>query len=143
MAKLENNRRECQMQTLADYLVANKISQKDFAAALGVDKSIVSKLCSGKIRPGLDIGFRIKRLTGGKVPFEVWIEDHDLPTDPAFWVRFFDQVGEPPQISWLFGCEIEVAEKWIAGKDIPTGLDALRAFAFRPEAFAAQTELAA
>ena len=132
------------MQTLADYLVENKISQKAFAERLRVDKSIVSKLCAGKIRPGLDIGFRIKRLTGGAVPFEVWIEEHDLPTDPSFWSRFFDfNFGEPALVSHFFGVDEIRARAWIDGLDVPAGLHALRAFALRPEAFQPMQDCAA
>jgi plasmid maintenance system antidote protein VapI len=141
---LQDNRRNAPMQTLADYLVENKIQQKDFAAELSVDRSIVSKLCTGKIRPGLELAFRIKRLTGGRVPFEVWIEEHDLPTDPEFWSRFFREwLFIPSQIAAYWGVPEALAAQWMAGTEFPRGRDALRAFALAPDNFRPARERAA
>ncbi len=132
------------MQSLSDYLDEQKISQKDFAALVGVDKSIISKICACKIRPGLDIAFRIKRVTGGAVPFEVWVDPADMPQDPAFWVPFLSQhVGYTLDIQRFFGVDGGVALDFACGRQIPSGLLAMKAFAFAPWAFAPSAEAAA
>lgn len=124
------------MQTLADYLVENEIQKKAFAAELGVDPSIVSKICAGKIRPSLDIAFRIKRLTGGKVPFEVWISPDELPQDPAFWREFFARhFIRADFIAEEFCVDRAIAIDWLKGSDMPRGLHALQACAIVPNAF--------
>jgi transcriptional regulator with XRE-family HTH domain len=132
------------MQSLGDYLDANKLSQKAFAAQLGTHYSIVSKLCAGKIRPGLDMAYRIKRLTGGAVPFEAWIGDHDLPEDPAFWVDFLSRhVGGILEISRFFEIDGGKALLYASGQEIPSGLHALQAFSLSPWAFQPSAEVAA
>ena len=131
------------MQSLADYLGERKIPQKDFAALVGVDKSIISKICAFKIRPSLDIAFRIKRLTGGEVPFEVWVDPVDLPTDPAFWVEFLAvHVGDILGIQRFFRVDGGKALDFAAGRSVPTGLLALKAFAYAPSAFMPRAEAA-
>lgn len=132
------------MQSLAEYLVEKKLPQKAFAADLGVDPSIVSKLCALKIRPGLDMAYRIKRLTGGAVPCEVWVEEPDLPIDPQFWISFLSgHVGGILEIQRFFEIDGGRALLYASGQEIPRGLDALRAFNFAPWAFAPVAECAA
>jgi transcriptional regulator with XRE-family HTH domain len=63
---------KCGMSTLHDYLSSRSISQKAFADAAGVDKSIISRLVRGEIRPSLDLAFAIERLTGREVLAESW-----------------------------------------------------------------------
>jgi transcriptional regulator with XRE-family HTH domain len=132
------------MQSLSDYLDERKIAQKDFAAQIGVDKSIVSKICAGKIRPSLDIAFRIKRVTGGAVPFEAFVEPVELPTDPAFWVDFVTHyVGDIEDISRFLKVDTATAIDFSVGRRIPSGLVAMKCFAFYPYAFGPRAELPA
>jgi transcriptional regulator with XRE-family HTH domain len=62
------------MTDLGAYLSSRNISQRAFAARLGVHQSIVSRLCRREIRPGLDLAFHIQRETHGAVPAESWVE---------------------------------------------------------------------
>ena len=78
------------------------------------------------------------------MPFEIWIEDHDLPADPVFWSRFFRDPDRPlVEICRAFGVEAKVALDWVTGAAVPDRLHALRAFALWPEAFQPSQELAA
>ena len=63
------------MCTLRDYLSRHCISQKAFAEAVGVDKSIISRLVRGEIRPGLDLAFVIERQTAREVTAQSWAKD--------------------------------------------------------------------
>lgn len=131
------------MQSLADYLEERKIPQKDFAALVGVDKSIISKICACKIRPSLDIAFRIKRVTGGAVPFEVWVDPCDMPQDPVFWVPFLARhVGDTLDIQRFFAIDGGKALDYACGRSVPSGLHAMKAFAAAPWAFAPTAEVA-
>lgn len=124
------------MQSLADYLEEKSIPQKDFAALLGVDRSIVSRWCAKKVLPGLDMAYRIKRLTGGAVPFEAWVSDPELPTDRRFWVAFFAAIGlGVMDIKKLLGVDTETAWRLFSGDEIPEGLRALQLFELAPAAF--------
>jgi transcriptional regulator with XRE-family HTH domain len=77
------------MSQLRTYLSENKISQRDFAQAIGVDQSVVSRLARQSIRPGLDLAFAIERTTKGAVPASSWIDAMPAPeagaakADPA------------------------------------------------------------
>jgi transcriptional regulator with XRE-family HTH domain len=60
------------MQTLPDYLSKHGLTQRAFAVRVGVDQSIVSRLCAGRMTPSLDLALRIERETGGAVAPGVW-----------------------------------------------------------------------
>lgn len=62
------------MSTLSQHLKDNNISQRAFAAQLGVHTSIVSRLVSRTMRPSLDLAVRIERQTGGVISAVSWIE---------------------------------------------------------------------
>jgi len=61
------------MMLLARYLKDTGTSQKTFAALAGVDQSVVSRLARQQIQPGLDLAFRIEKLTDGAVPAASWV----------------------------------------------------------------------
>ena len=52
---------------LCDYLKSKNISQKDFAAEVGVTGTILSQYLTGKFRPNLRIAVKIEELTNGIV----------------------------------------------------------------------------
>lgn len=61
------------MENLASYLDTRGISQREFARLLDVDPSIVSRLVHGQMRPGLELAFRIERLTKGRIKAASWV----------------------------------------------------------------------
>lgn len=65
------------MKELSEHLRGARISQKAFAAMIGVDPSIVSKLLNGSARPGLELAVRIEDATGGAVPARSWVSKAD------------------------------------------------------------------
>ncbi len=48
------------------------LTQAEFGAVIGTTAASVSRLCSGNMRPSLDLAHRIERATGGEVPTETW-----------------------------------------------------------------------
>ena len=60
------------MMTLDAYLKAHKISQADFAAAIGVKQPTVHRWTRGE-KPSLDVAAKIQNETGGEVPVHVWV----------------------------------------------------------------------
>lgn len=59
------------MTPLAQYLEAKKLTQGDFAAALNVDRSTVSRWLGGN-PPKRTMMVKIEEATGGDVPVHVW-----------------------------------------------------------------------
>ena len=60
------------MNCLSQYLADNKIRQEDFAAAIGVAQSVVSRLCNGKSQPSPELASKIQKVTSGQVPYFAW-----------------------------------------------------------------------
>src|SRR4051812_17806714 len=54
---------------LSDYLSAKSIGDADFAAAIGVDRSIVNRIRRGKHTPSLRTMHRIVQATAGAVEY--------------------------------------------------------------------------
>ena len=67
------------MSHLSEYLKQNGISQRSFAATVGVDQSVISRLCAdkGDAKPSLALAVRIELETKGKVPATVWVFPQD------------------------------------------------------------------
>jgi transcriptional regulator with XRE-family HTH domain len=63
------------MTKLSQYLEQGKLTQGAFALRLGVTQATVSRLVSGKAKPGLELAVAIERTTGGKVPVGAWAMD--------------------------------------------------------------------
>jgi len=61
------------------YLKARNIPDSEFAPLIGRDRSMVSKLRHGRLRPTLDLADAIERATSGVVPIRSWL----LPTPSA------------------------------------------------------------
>lgn len=63
------------MSTALDtYLKDKGIGDAEFAPLIGRDRSMVSKLRRGIVRPTLDLADAIERETGGAVPIRSWLE---------------------------------------------------------------------
>lgn len=63
------------MSTALDaYLTRNSIKDADFAPLISRDRSMVSKLRRGVVRPTLDLAADIERVTAGAVPIKAWLE---------------------------------------------------------------------
>lgn len=60
---------------LAPYLDKAGIGDADFGARIGRDRSMVSKLRRGMLRPTLDLAATIERETAGAVPIKAWVAD--------------------------------------------------------------------
>jgi transcriptional regulator with XRE-family HTH domain len=57
---------------LAAYLKKAGIRDADFADQIGRDRTMVSKLRRGTVRPTLDLAAVIERETSGGVPMQAW-----------------------------------------------------------------------
>lgn len=55
------------MATLTEHLAASGLTQRQFAAELGISTSYLSEMVSGLKRPSLSLALRIERETGGAV----------------------------------------------------------------------------
>lgn len=55
------------MATLTEHLSASGLTQRQFAASLGISASYLSEIICGLKRPGLSLAVRIERETGGAV----------------------------------------------------------------------------
>jgi len=53
---------------------AKGLRDADLAATLGLDRSMVSKIRRGVIRPTLETAAAIERETRGKVRMQAWVE---------------------------------------------------------------------
>lgn len=53
--------------TLKEWLDANAKRQTDVAIELGCAQSQISRILTGKSRPGSELAFAIEEMTGGKV----------------------------------------------------------------------------
>lgn len=67
------------MLTLSEFLLQSRIKQRDFAAMIGVDQSVVSRLVRGVVRPSLKLAFQIEGATGGSVPARSWVLFENAP----------------------------------------------------------------
>jgi transcriptional regulator with XRE-family HTH domain len=64
------------MSTALDaYLERNGIKDAEFAPRIGRDRSMVSKLRRGIVRPTLDLAATIEAETHGEVPMRSWLAD--------------------------------------------------------------------
>jgi DNA-binding XRE family transcriptional regulator len=62
------------MTKLAAHLSAVGMSQRAFAAAIGVDPSIISRLSRKEMTPSLTLAVAIERATQGAVPADCWVD---------------------------------------------------------------------
>jgi hypothetical protein len=79
------------MSTALDaFLKRENIDDPTFAASINRDRSIVSKIRRGVLRPTLDVAAAIEAATRGEVPMQAWTDlgaaDHDAT----------DTVASPP-----------------------------------------------
>lgn len=59
--------------TLATYMEREGIDDAAFATLIGKDRTTVSRLRRGLIRPSLELAADIEKVTGGCVPMGVWL----------------------------------------------------------------------
>lgn len=62
------------MSNLSAYLTISRLTQRAFAARIGVDPSIVSRLCANHMTPSLHLAIQIERETNGAVPASSWVD---------------------------------------------------------------------
>lgn len=60
---------------LASYMDREKIGDAEFAALIDKDRTLVNRLRRGKVRPTLDMAFKIESATKGAVPVNAWGDD--------------------------------------------------------------------
>jgi len=58
---------------LASYMQKAGVGDADFGSRIGRDRSMVSKLRRGILRPTLDLAAAIETETKGEVPMSVWV----------------------------------------------------------------------
>ncbi|APR52012.1 helix-turn-helix domain-containing protein [Sphingomonas koreensis] len=63
--------------TLDAFLDRHGIKDADFAPRIGRDRSMVSKLRRGVVRPTIDLAATIERETGGEVTMQSWVGSGD------------------------------------------------------------------
>lgn len=61
-----------QGQRLQIFLKVSETSQRSFADVVGSKQSIISRIVSGRIRPGIDLACRIEVATDGKFKPSDW-----------------------------------------------------------------------
>jgi transcriptional regulator with XRE-family HTH domain len=61
---------------LSAYMKRERVKDAEFAAAIGKDRSLVTKLRNGSVRPTIDVAAAIERETGGAVPMQAWAAPH-------------------------------------------------------------------
>ena len=62
------------MYSLTQHLTSHGLTQRAFAARIGVDPSIVSRLCANLMTPSLHLAIQIERETNGAVPASSWVD---------------------------------------------------------------------
>lgn len=65
------------------YLKAANIGDADFAIRIGRDRTLVSKLRRGLLKPTLEIAGKIEAESGGAVPMQAWIELAPVADTPS------------------------------------------------------------
>lgn len=65
------------MSKLSQYLIKNKITQVEFAAAVGTTQAHISRLAKGSMQPGLNLAVKIQNETGGFVRADSWSENSE------------------------------------------------------------------
>lgn len=61
------------MSKLKEYLTQRGMSQRAFAACIGVDPSIVSRLTREEMTPSLQLAAEIEAATNGDIPATSWV----------------------------------------------------------------------
>lgn len=56
------------------YLALHKIPATDAERALGITRSYISMLTTGRATPGLRLAYQIEQWTEGEVPMTAWLE---------------------------------------------------------------------
>lgn len=59
---------------LDTFLTASKISDAEFGALIGKDRTTVNRIRNGKVRPTLEAAALIETHTGGAVRMQVWTD---------------------------------------------------------------------
>lgn len=65
------------MNKLEKYLIHNCIKQRGFAKKLETTPGNLNLLVKGKSTPGINLAYRIEKLTGGLVTIYDWIADEE------------------------------------------------------------------
>lgn len=65
------------------YLKAENVGDADFATRIGRDRTMVSKLRRGVLKPTLELAGKIENETGGVVSMQSWVEDAPAPAAAA------------------------------------------------------------
>lgn len=68
---------------LDSYMTEQAIDDADFGKLIGRDRSMVSKIRRGVIRPTLTVAARIEQHTAGKVTMQSWVDGFDDAGDAA------------------------------------------------------------
>lgn len=63
------------MNALEIYLKHFRITQREFSKDLGTTPNHLSRLLKGKCLPGLELAYKIEKLTGNLVPIYHWIPE--------------------------------------------------------------------
>lgn len=61
-----------QGERLRTFLASESMSQRDFAEKVGCKQSIISRIVSGTVRPGIDLACQIQLATGDKLGPADW-----------------------------------------------------------------------
>jgi transcriptional regulator with XRE-family HTH domain len=91
------------MENLSSYLKRDCIKQCDFAIRIGVSRSYLSLILSGKRGVDLDLAFKIERETNGEVPAKSFasIEDGDAasPLHPPHSEQSVSEIAPATEVT--------------------------------------------
>lgn len=65
------------------YLTAEGIKDADFAPLIDRDRSMVSKLRRGIVRPSIELADAIEKASQGAVPIKAWLPDSNAQAEAA------------------------------------------------------------
>lgn len=64
---------------LDTYMRRERITDAVMAAAIGKDRSLVTKLRKGSVRPTIEVAGALERESGGAIPMQAWLARGDKP----------------------------------------------------------------
>lgn len=63
------------------YMKRERLTDAALAAVIGKDRSLVTRLRNGSVRPTIEVAAAIERETHGEVTMQSWIEVTDRPAN--------------------------------------------------------------
>jgi DNA-binding XRE family transcriptional regulator len=68
---------------LSQYMKRNSLNDREMAESIGVERSVVTKLRSNRIRPSIETAVAIIKATNGAVSLDSFLEPRRKAPDPT------------------------------------------------------------